>query len=206
MRDKTLLLLVLAISPPVSFFQLLLPCRCAGPSRGITPHFPFPIYSLIFRRAFFPRTVLPQFVPQYAVKHPYYTSSPPQSSLYQITAFTLSAKFSNTPSYPDATNLRRSKYSPKDFSHKGGNHFAALWADVCVLLAHSSVGRRSNPAVSADVSCGTGQALFDALTLQRTSSDSRPQLWRYTLTPLQLGSSRPQPHYDVYVVFLKHYF
>jgi len=77
MREKTLLLLVLVISPPVSFFQLLLPCRCAGPSRGIITHFPFPIYSLIFRRAFFPRAVLPEFVPQYAVKHPYYMSSPP---------------------------------------------------------------------------------------------------------------------------------
>ena len=63
--------------------------------------------------------------------------------------------FSNTSSYPDATKLRRSKYSPKGFSHKVNSHFAAVWADVCVLLAHRTVGQRSNPAVSADVSCST---------------------------------------------------
>jgi len=110
------------------------------------------------------------------------------------------------PSPPDLTNLPQSRYSLKDFSHKGSDHFGALWEDVCVLLAHRTVGQRSNSAVSADLSCSTGsqgnrQAFFGALNLHRTSSDSSPQLWGCTLTPLQLGSSRPQPHSDVFVLF-----
>jgi hypothetical protein len=59
------------------------------------------------------------------------------------------AKLSNMPSYPDATNLRRSKYSPRDFCHIVSDHFAALWEEdcvLCVLLARRTVGQKSNPA------------------------------------------------------------